>query len=140
MRTPVVLAIVLLSALVVALPTVLVALTERQPWPRRIRLVRAAYYLELASTGIGALNVIDGTIVDVNLGDRASIIALRTATHAQLRLQLGATASPGDILRLRYWWAEAIPVLLIDDGHDRVGVCGPSGVVKAQRVVVSERA
>jgi hypothetical protein len=139
MRLPMVFAIAFMGIAAVVVPIVFVAWAERQPWPRRLRLLHAAHYLELASAGVASISVIDATIVEVEAGDRARSLALRTATQAHVRLQLYSTASPSDLSQLRYWRAEAIPVLLIENGCNHVEVWGPSGVVRAEPMLVTRR-
>ena len=81
-------AVVVMSISVVAVPIVFVAWAERQPWPRRVRLVRAAHYLELASAGVASISVVEATIVEVEFDDRAKGVTLRTPTQGDVQLRL----------------------------------------------------
>lgn len=112
-------------------PTVLVVLAERRPWPGQVRLLLAAHHAQLAS-GVVGVSMMEATVVDLAAGDHPFWVVVRTPGRAPERLQLSDTVGPGDLRQLRYWLAEAIPVLLVQDRSDVVEVLGPSGVVRAQ--------
>ncbi len=111
----------------VRMPAVVVAWAERQRWPRCVRLVRAAYFLELATAGVVSISVADATIVEVQIGDRVTSVVLRTATHFHLHLHL-ESASPSDLAPVGYWQAEALPVLL---GRERMHARGGLGALRS---------
>jgi hypothetical protein len=117
-------------------PTVLVVLAGRRPWPRQVRLLLAAHHSQLAS-GVVGVSMMEATVVEVAAGDRPFWVVVRTPGRAQERLQLSDTIGPGDVRQLRYWLAEAIPVLMVQDRSDVVEVHGPSGVVRARPSLVN---
>ena len=120
------------------LPTVLVVVADRRPWPCQMRLLLAAHHAQLAS-GVAGVSMMEATVVDLAAGDRPLWVVVRAPGRTPERLQLSNTIGPGDVRQLRYWLAEAIPVLIAQHRSDRVEVYGPSGVVRARPSKVTGR-
>jgi len=136
--------VALLSALAVfaacaglcLLPAVLVVAADRQPWPGQVRLLLAGHHAQLAS-GVVGVSMMEATIVALAAGDRPVWVAVRTRARSVERLRLSEAVGSADARELRYWLAEAIPVLIIQDRSDVVEVHGPSGVVRAHPSLVA---
>ena len=124
------LAVVGACAVLCLLPMVLVVAADRQPWPGQVRLLLASHHAQLTS-GVVGVSMMEATIVDLAAGDCPVWAVVRTRARALERLRLSDTVGPADARELRYWLAEAIPVLIIQDRSDVVEVHGPSGVVRA---------
>lgn len=120
--------VALVSVGLAAIPTALVVAADRQPWPVQVRMLLAAHHSQLAF-GAVALGVMDATVVDVAPGARPEWVVV--CTRAQRRERLWLADGP-DAQLLRYWQAEAIPVLLLQRDRDEVEVHGPSGIVAVQ--------
>ncbi len=116
------------------LPTVLVVLVDRRPWAGQVRLLLAAHHAQLAS-GVVGVSLMEATVVDVAAGDSPFWVVLRTRGRASERLRLSDTIGPGEVRVLRYWLAEAVPVLIVQDRSDVVEVNGPSGVARPSLVI-----
>jgi hypothetical protein len=125
--------LVALVLLATALPAVLAASVERQPWPRRVRLTRAAHLVELASEGDAAVTVLEARIIHLDDSGARAHVLLSLAGGGIERLVLGAETDLADRQRLRHWQAELIPVLVI--GARSVDVHGPSGRVRGERLL-----
>ena len=119
-------AVLAASAYVVLWPILLVVVAHRQPWPGQVRLLLAAHDSQLAS-GIVAVSMMEATVVDVSARDQWVVVTTRA--RARERLWLSETACPRGVRLLRYWQAEGIPVLLMQDRPDVVEVHGPSAIV-----------
>jgi hypothetical protein len=133
------LAVVATCAGLCMLPTVLVVLAARRPWPGQVRLLLAAHHAQLAS-GVVGVSMMEATVVGLAAGERPLWVMVRTPARAPERLQLSDTIGPRDVRALRYWLAEAIPVVMVQDQSDVIEVHGPSGVVRARPSLVAGRA
>ena len=120
------------------LPIALVVAADRRPWPDQVRLLLAGHHAQLASGVIG-VSMIEATVVDVAAEDCPAWLAVCTWGRAREQLLLSDTIGPGDVRELRYWLAEAIPVLIVQDRSDMVEVHGPSHVVRARPALVVGR-
>jgi len=118
------------------LPLALLAVAERQPWPRQLRFLRAAHHAEVGLQGALGVSMTVGTIVHVVEGVRPAEVVVVGETGERERFALDPTTDPAALRRLRYWRAEAIPVLVVHDTRDEVVVHGPSGVVVARHAGV----
>jgi hypothetical protein len=133
---------VALALAAAASPFALAAVAERQPWPRRVRLTRAAHLTEMATEGRAAVTIFEGRVLDI---DDVEVVegsdAAPPRQHVLIalpggaieRLALAADTSPTDLRRLRHWRAELIPVLVVDAGT--VDLHGPSGIVRGDRLL-----
>ena len=101
--------VALVSVGLAAIPAALVVAADRQPWPVQVRMLLAAHHSQLAF-GAVALGVMDATVVDVAPGARPEWVVVCTRAQRRERLRL---ADGPDAQLLRYWQAEAIPVLLL---------------------------
>jgi hypothetical protein len=113
-------------AYVVLWPILLVVVSHRRPWPAQVRLLLAAQSSQMAS-GIVAVSMMEATVVHVSVGGHWVVVS--SLARARERLWLSETAGPRSVRLLRYWRAEAIPVLLMQARPAVVEVHGPSGVV-----------
>ena len=125
------LAVVATCAGLCLVPVALVAVADRRPWPGQVRLLLAAHHAQLAS-GVVGVSMMEATVVDVAVRDRPFSMVVHTPGRPSERLRLSDTISPSDVRALRYWLAEAVPVLVVQDRSDAVEVHGPSGVVRAR--------
>ena len=129
-------AVVVACAGLCLLPTVLVVAADRQPWPGQVRLLLAGHHAA-ARSGVVGVSMMEAIIVDLAPGDRPVWVVVRTRAQDRERLRLGDTVGPADARQLRYWRAEAIPVLIIQDRSDVLEVHGPSGMVRAHPSLVT---
>src|SRR5262249_11091301 len=108
----VVLVLLAVAAVVVIcpLPLALLAVAERQPWPRQLRFLRAAHPAEVGLQGALGVSMTVGTIVQVGDGVRAADLVVASERGEQERFELGPSIDPAALCRLRYWRAEAIPI------------------------------
>jgi len=120
-------------------PVVVVMLAERRPWPGQMRLMLVAHHAQLAS-GVVGVSMMEATVVDVAGGDHPLWVALRTPGGAIERLRLSDSIGASDVRALRYWRAEDVPVLVVQDRSDQVEVHGPSSVVRARPSLAIGRA
>ena len=121
-------ALVLATTAIVVLPVALVAYGERRPWPDRIRMLRMAYQSQLMVAGATPYSLVEATIADVRDGPTGTLVVCHSATGRET-LPLSANPANEGLRRLRYWRAEAIPVLLVQDRAGVIEVHGPSGTV-----------
>ena len=130
-------ALVLAAAAIVVLPLAIVAYGERRPWPDRIRLLRAAYQSQLLVVGASPYSLVEATIADVRDGPTGTFVVCDSASGREALALTAGPASDG-LSRLRYWRAEAIPVLLVQDRAGVVEVHGPSGIVALHHQAVPD--
>jgi hypothetical protein len=124
-----------IATLALMLPVV----ADGQSWPRRVRLIRAAHLIELATEGAVARTVLEGHIIAVDDAGELPQLVPRRSDGRPERVVLPASTPALDIRRLHHWRAELIPVLIVGDGQ-RVDIHGPSGVVPAGRPLAAEAA